>query len=145
MPLGEGDAVRLTTSKYFTPTGRSIQKPYNGDRDAYFEDIGNRYHTGEMADANKIPVSDSLAFKTPEGRTVFGGGGITPDFYITNTNTEAEEWKAFILNSNLMNNFIFKQLDKNRRAFNALKKRGLDGRSIYRNAPLAQTFRELLY
>ena len=125
MPLGEGDAVRLTTSKYFTPTGRSIQKPYNGDRDAYFEDIGNRYHTGEMADANKIPVSDSLAFKTPEGRTVFGGGGITPDFYITNTNTEAEEWKAFILNSNLMNNFIFKQLDKNRRAFNALKKEDL--------------------
>jgi carboxyl-terminal processing protease len=125
MPLGEGDAVRLTTSKYFTPTGRSIQKPYNGDRDAYFEDIGNRYHTGEMADANKIPVSDSLAFKTPEGRTVFGGGGITPDFYITNTNPEAEEWKAFILNSNLMNNFIFKQLDKNRRAFNALKKEDL--------------------
>ena len=125
MPLGEGDAVRLTTSKYFTPTGRSIQKPYNGDRDAYFEDIGNRYHTGEMADANKIPVSDSLAFKTPEGRTVFGGGGITPDFYITNTNTEAEEWKAFILNSNLMNNFIFKQLDKNRRALNALKKEDL--------------------
>ena len=125
MPLGNGDAVRLTTSKYFTPTGRSIQKPYNGDRDAYFEDIGNRYHNGEMADANKIPVSDSLAFKTSGGRTVYGGGGITPDHYITDTNTETEKWKTFILNSNLMNNFIFKQLDKNRRGFNELKKEEL--------------------
>jgi carboxyl-terminal processing protease len=118
MPLGGGDAIRLTIAKYFTPTGRSIQKPYNGDREAYFQDLSNRYHKGEMANAKKIPVTDSLAYKTPEGRTVYGGGGITPDFYISNNNTLREQWSSFILNSNLMNNFVFKELDNNRIKFN---------------------------
>ena len=118
MPLGGGDAVRLTIAKYYTPTGRSIQKPYNGDREAYYQDLSNRYHKGEMADAKKIPVTDSLAYKTQEGRTVYGGGGITPDFYISNYNTEEEQWSSFILNSNLMNNFVFKELDNNRIKFN---------------------------
>lgn len=121
MPLGGGDAVRLTIAKYFTPTGRSIQKPYNGDREAYYEDLSNRYDRGEMADAKKIPINDSLDFKTPQGRTVYGGGGITPDFYISNNNTKEEEWNSFILNSNLMNNFVFDELDKNRSKFNALE------------------------
>ena len=117
MPLGGGDAVRLTIAKYFTPTGRSIQKPYNGDREAYDQDLSNRYN-GEMADAKKIPVTDSLAYKTPKGRIVFGGGGITPDFYISNKNTEQEEWNSLLLNSNMMNNFVFEELDKNRNKFN---------------------------
>jgi len=134
MPLGGGDAVRLTIAKYFTPTGRSIQKPYNGNREGYFKDLSNRYQTGEMADVNKIPVIDSLAFKTPKGRAVYGGGGITPDFYISNTKTEEEEWNLFILNSNFMNNFVFDQLDQNRRDFNAIEKDGL----------LANQFEDLL-
>lgn len=125
MPLGGGDAVRLTIAKYFTPTGRSIQKPYNGNREAYYQDLSNRYHRGEMADAKKIPVTDSLAFKTPEGRTVFGGGGITPDFYITNTNSEEQEWNSLILNSNMMNNFVFEKLDDNRKKFNGFKRSDL--------------------
>ena len=58
-----------------------------------------------------------MAYKTPEGRTVYGGGGITPDFYISNNNTEEEEWSSYILNSNLMNNFVFKELDNNRKKF----------------------------
>lgn len=134
MPLGGGDAVRLTIAKYFTPTGRSIQKPYDGNRQAYFEDLSNRFHRGEMADRNKIPVIDSLAFKTPEGRTVYGGGGITPDFYISNTMNEEEEWNSFILNSRYMNNFIFDRLDQNRKEFNAIEKEDL----------LANQFEDLL-
>jgi carboxyl-terminal processing protease len=134
MPLGGGDAVRLTIAKYFTPTGRSIQKPYDGNREAYFEDLSNRYHRGEMADANKIPVIDSLAFKTPKGRTVYGGGGITPDFYISNTMNEEEEWNSIILNSNFMNNFVFDRLDQNRKEFNAIEKEDL----------LANQFEDLL-
>ena len=63
---------------------------------------------------------DSLAFKTPNGRTVYGGGGISPDFYISNPNNELEEWNVFFLNSNLMNNFVFEEMDKNRNQFNAL-------------------------
>ena len=125
MPLGGGDAVRLTIAKYFTPTGRSIQKPYNGNRKAYYQDISNRYHSGEMADSKKIPLVDSLAFKTPKGRTVFGGGGITPDFYIPNTNSDEQEWNSYVLNSNMMNNFVFEKLDKYRKKFIDLNKNDL--------------------
>ena len=120
MPLGGGDAVRLTIAKYFTPTGRSIQKPYNRDRESYNQDLSNRYQSGEIADSKKIPIIDSLLFKTRMGRTVYGGGGITPDIYISNKKTEKEEWNSLILNSNMMNNFVFEELDKDRRKFNSL-------------------------
>ena len=117
MPLGGGDAIRLTIAKYFTPTGRSIQKPYNGNREDYYQDLNNRYHKGELADVEKIPIADSLAFETPSGRTVFGGGGIMPDFYIPNTNSEKEEWNSLILDSNVMSNFVFEELDNYRNKF----------------------------
>jgi len=122
MPLGGGDAVRLTIAKYFTPTGRSIQKPYKGNREDYYQDLNNPNHRGEMAHSKKIPVTDSLAYITPMGRTVFGGGGITPDFYIPNTNSEEEEWSSLILDSNVMNNFVFEELDKNRNKFRGFEK-----------------------
>jgi len=125
MPLGKGDAVRLTIAKYFTPTGRSIQRPYEGDRAAYYEDISHRYHKGEMGDSKKVEVVDSLAFKTPNGRTVYGGGGIAPDFDISYPNDELEQWNSFLLNSNLMNNFVFEEMDKNRTRFNSLKEEDL--------------------
>ena len=122
MPLGGGDAVRLTIAKYFTPSGRSIQKPYfNNNRKDYYEDLNNRFENGEMADEKKIPIIDSLAFKTPKGRTVYGGGGITPDSYVSNKNTQEEEWNDLILNSPLISNFVFNELDKNRKAFSKLK------------------------
>ena len=70
LPLGKGDQIRLTTARYYTPTGRSIQKPYNtNDKETYFADLQNRFKKGEMKDAKNIPLEDSLAFKTPKGRT----------------------------------------------------------------------------
>ncbi|MEK9603440.1 MAG: S41 family peptidase [Flavobacteriaceae bacterium] len=140
MPLGEGDAVRLTIAKYFTPTGRSIQKPYNGNREAYYEDLNYRYHRGEMSDENKIPIADSLAFTTPEGRTVYGGGGIIPDFFVSNNNSEEQEWNSFLLNSNLMNNFVFDELDKNRKEFVLLKKEVLLGEKFKEMLPWYELF-----
>lgn len=122
MPLGGGDAVRLTIAKYYTPSGRSIQKPYsNNGRKDYYEDLNNRFENGEMADEKKIPIIDSLAFKTASGRTVYGGGGITPDSYVSNKNTQEEEWNDLILNSPLISNFVFNELDNNRKAFSKLK------------------------
>ena len=122
MPLGGGDAVRLTIAKYYTPSGRSIQKPYsNNGRKDYYEDLNNRFENGEMADEKKIPIIDSLAFKTASGRTVYGGGGITPDSYVSNKNTQEEEWNDLILNSPLISNFVFNELDQNRKAFSKLK------------------------
>ena len=117
-PLGDGDAIRLTTARYYTPTGRSIQRPYGGqDRDTYYNEFNRRYDSGEMASVDNIPVNDSLAYKTPQGRIVYGGGGITPDLYVPNTNTRLEEFDFFLLRSNLMNHFVFTYLDKNRSAY----------------------------
>ena len=117
LPLGDGDAIRLTTARYYTPTGRSIQRPYNQDKEAYFNEVNRRYESGEMADASQIPVNDSLSFTTPKGRIVYGGGGITPDIYVPNKNTREEEWDTFILRSNLMNHFVFTSLDQNRKVY----------------------------
>ena len=121
MPLGGGDAVRLTIAKYFTPSGRSIQKPYSNNRKDYYEDLNKRFENGEMADEKKIPIIDSLAFKTPRGKTVYGGGGIIPDKYISNENTQEEEWNDLILNSPLISNFVFNKLDQNRKGFSKLE------------------------
>ena len=74
-----------------------------------------------MADQTKIPIIDSLSYKTPKGRIVYGGGGIIPDEYVSNKNTKEEQWNDLILNSPLISNFIFDQLDLNRKAFSLLK------------------------
>ncbi len=114
MPLGDGDAVRLTTARYYTPTGRSIQRPYDNDHEAYYAEVTERYERGEMEDQAKIPQNDSLAYTTPKGRTVYGGGGIHPDLFVPNNNTQEEEWDSFVLRSNVINHFVFVTLDANR-------------------------------
>ena len=117
MPLGQKEAVRLTTARYYTPTGRSIQRPYDQGNQVYFEEIGERRASGEMADAEKIPQNDSLAFTTPKGRTVYGGGGIVPDIYVPLDETPDEQWSNYLLRSNLINHFVFTELDQRRSDF----------------------------
>lgn len=114
MPIGRKEAVRLTTARYYTPTGRSIQRPFGENKKAYFDEVNERYESGELADKSKIPLNDSLAFKTPKGRTVYGGGGIVPDFYLSIDATPDEEWSDYILHSNLINHFVFTELDQRR-------------------------------
>ena len=114
MPLGQGDQIRLTTARYFTPTGRSIQRPYDASsKSEYYAEVRERYRTGEMEDPSNIPVNDSLVFTTPEGRKVYGGGGITPDIYISNDDSLEETWNRFLISSNYIDLFVFQQLNKN--------------------------------
>lgn len=80
--LGDGSAVRLTVSRYYTPTGRSIQRPYDEGRQAYYDEYTRRYENGELQDKSKIEVNDSLKKITPGGNVVYGGGGIIPDIYV---------------------------------------------------------------
>jgi len=80
--LNDGSALRLTTARYYTPTGRSIQKSYSNGADDYFHDIAQRYKKGEFMVADSIHFNDSLKYTTPEGRTVYGGGGIMPDYFV---------------------------------------------------------------
>ena len=81
--LNDGSRVRLTTARYYTPTGRSIQKPYKkGHKYEYEQAFKNRQYSGELFYKDSIPVVDSLKFTTPKGKTVYGGGGIMPDIFV---------------------------------------------------------------
>ncbi|SCY42499.1 carboxyl-terminal processing protease [Nonlabens sp. Hel1_33_55] len=82
MQLGDGSAVRLTVARYYTPTGRSIQRPYNTGNEDYFNEYLERYENGELQDKSNIEVNDSLRYRTPGGKIVYGGGGIIPDVFV---------------------------------------------------------------
>jgi carboxyl-terminal processing protease len=83
MEMGDGSVVRLTIAKYYTPSGRSIQKPYNSiNTEAYFNDFQERFQKGELYEKDAIAIADSLKFKTKKGKIVYGGGGIMPDVFV---------------------------------------------------------------
>ena len=112
--LGDGSAIRLTIARYYTPTGRSIQKPYEkGKGKNYSRDINNRIKSGELLNKDSIKVVDSLKFKTPKGKTVYGGGGIVPDVFV------AVDTSAYLNNFyfNTIQNFAFDLVDTNRKSF----------------------------
>ena len=80
--LSDNSALRLTIARYYTPVGRSIQRPYNNGGKAYYEEIANRYHDGETQSADSIKNDTNKIFKTKGGKVVYGGGGITPDYIV---------------------------------------------------------------
>jgi carboxyl-terminal processing protease len=119
MPLGQGDQIRLTTARYFTPTGRSIQRPYDStSRKDYYAEIQNRYGSGEMQDPSNIPTLDTIEYTTPKGKKVYGGGGITPDIYMSNKESPEELWSSYLIRSNLVDRFVFLELDQNIQKYN---------------------------
>lgn len=120
MSLGDGSAVRLTIARYYTPTGRSIQKPYELGNKDYFEDYLERYENGELRSADSIKVADSLKFKTPLGKIVYGGGGIIPDVFVPKNIDYEIEHLTYLVRSGYMRMFIFEQLEKDRTYYNAL-------------------------
>lgn len=82
MVLKDGSSLRLTVARYYTPTGRSIQRPYDGDIEEYYHDRTDRYESGELYAPDSSKMVDSLKFKTPKGKVVYGGGGIMPDVFV---------------------------------------------------------------
>jgi carboxyl-terminal processing protease len=116
MDLGDGSAVRLTVSRYYTPTGRSIQKSYAKGHKDYYERFTERYNSGELLSIDSIKVVDSLKFKTPKGKVVYGGGGIIPDIFVPIGSNE-EEAVFSMDSSGFMSQFIFRYLEKDRSRF----------------------------
>ncbi|MGC4103347.1 S41 family peptidase [Ferruginibacter sp.] len=80
--LSDNSALRLTVARYYTPVGRSIQRPYNNGEKAYYEEISKRFHDGETQSADSIKNDKTKVYKTKGGKTVYGGGGITPDYFV---------------------------------------------------------------
>lgn len=118
MALGDGSAVRLTVSRYYTPTGRSIQKPYtNGNNTSYYNDYYKRLRTGELADEESIEVDDSLKFTTPKGKIVYGGGGIIPDVFVPVDRLYDNETINYLRRRGHFGYFVFEELDKDRDAY----------------------------
>jgi carboxyl-terminal processing protease len=123
MPLGDGSVVRLTISRYYTPTGRSIQRSYkNGNKD-YFDEYYDRFKSGELKSFDSIKVADSLKFETPKGKIVYGGGGIIPDVFVPLTSSPEELSLERGLRNKIvgyMDDFVFMKLDTARETYSGM-------------------------
>lgn len=113
--LRDSSAMRLTVARYYTPTGRSIQKPYSEGHAAYYGDIVDRYSNGEMLHPDSIHFDDSLKFTTPGGKTVYGGGGIMPDLYITVDSSAYAPFYYMLNSSGILYDFAVDYIDAHRR------------------------------
>lgn len=120
MALGDGSAVRLTIARYYTPTGRSIQRPYGNGNGSYYKDYEKRFRNGELISADSIPVADSLKFVTPKGKVVYGGGGIIPDIFIPKDTSVEKETVDYVSRYGFMSYFIFEYLEANRSDFDQM-------------------------
>lgn len=121
--LGDGSALRLTVARYYTPTGRSIQKPYDKGHDDYNEEVIKRFHDGEVLHGDTSTAHSGPAYRTlgKEKRTVFGGGGITPDIFVGfDTSTLARNITSLYMNGTL-NRFIYSYYIQHMPVFQSFK------------------------
>jgi carboxyl-terminal processing protease len=105
--LNDGSELRLTIARYYTPLGRSIQKPYNKGRAAYNEEVIDRFHNGEVIHGDTTSIHAGPVFKTPAGRLVYGGGGITPDVFVAIDTAQISREVSALYISGSLSNFIY--------------------------------------
>ncbi|MBR5215049.1 MAG: S41 family peptidase [Bacteroidales bacterium] len=113
--LGENGALRLTVARYYTPTGRCIQKPFEGSKEEYLLEEYSRYETGEMFSIDSIHFADSLKYITPKGKIVYGGGGIMPDIYVPLANDSSHYFFNKMANSGILFQYAFDYADSHRK------------------------------
>lgn len=114
----DGSSIRLTTNRYYTPSGRSIQKPYSKDYDIYNKDLTERFAHGELYQRDSIHINDSLQFKTVHGRTVYGGGGIVPDLFVGLEGDIKDDGIVYLGKSTYMSHFVYHLIRKNPEMYN---------------------------
>ena len=112
--LSDQSALRLTVARYYTPTGRCIQKPYSGNKEEYLLESYDRYENGELFHPDSIHFADSLKYTTPKGKTVYGGGGIMPDIYVPLVDDSTEYYFNRIVNLGLLYQYAFDYTDRHR-------------------------------
>jgi len=113
--LPDESVIRLTTAKYYTPSGRCSQKPYDNGTDEYFRDFSKRIEAGELISADSIIFPDSLKYFTDGKRVVYGGGGIMPDVFIPYDSTQYSDYYVDLRRNNMFNNFVLQYMDDNRK------------------------------
>jgi carboxyl-terminal processing protease len=113
--LSDGSELRLTISRYYTPSGRSIQKPYDRGLSAYQNEFHDRVEHGELFHADSIKFDDSLSYQTTKGRTVYGGGGIMPDYFIPLDTSEDSRYYFGLRNNNALREFSLNYYQKNQK------------------------------
>jgi carboxyl-terminal processing protease len=121
MNFQDGSAVRLTIARYYTPTGRSIQKPYEKGIGDYNSDFDKRLTNGELYKKDSIKVDLKLKYKTPKGKIVYGGGGIVPDIFVPLEVEHGDEGVIYLMQSGATGYYVFEELDKSRKQFQGLK------------------------
>ncbi|MDQ0108535.1 carboxyl-terminal processing protease [Chitinophaga terrae (ex Kim and Jung 2007)] len=119
--LDNGGALRLTVARYYIPSGRSIQKPYGKGHDDYNDDIMERLNHGELVNKDSIKINDTVPYKTAGGRRVYGGGGITPDFFIPFDTARFTPTLTAIYTRNTFGNFAYQYYTNHRETFKAYK------------------------
>lgn len=124
IPFSDGSAVRLTVARYYTPSGRSIQKPYDKGNDEYYKDIMARAIHGEFQKADSIHFSDTLKYITSAGRIVYGGGGIMPDFFVPADTLGYSEYYSKITQKGLVYQFALDYADSKRGELSGMKNTG---------------------
>ncbi len=113
-PLIDGSVIRLTTARYYTPTGRCIQRSYENGKDEYYRDLAERWKKGEMVSVDSIHLPDSLKYRTNNNRIVYGGGGIMPDIFIPYDSTWISDYYVDIRKKGILNKFTLTYVDDNR-------------------------------
>jgi carboxyl-terminal processing protease len=113
--LSDGSELRLTISRYYTPSGRSIQKPYDNGLSEYQNEFHQRVEHGELFHADSIKFNDSLKYQTTKGRTVYGGGGIMPDYFIPLDTSEDSRYYIRLRNNNALREFSLNYYQKNQK------------------------------
>ncbi len=119
--LPDGSAIRLTVARYYTPTGRCIQKPYDGIYEDYENELLDRLKRGELVNQDSIQFSDSLKFTTPGGRIVYGGGGIMPDLFVPLDTETLSNFYSQANSKGLIIQFAYDYLDQHRASFEQYK------------------------
>ncbi len=110
----DGSGLRLTISRYYTPTGRCIQKSYKNGTESYFKDFYNRVSNGELSSSDSIEFPDSLKYKTPNGKVVYGGGGIMPDIFVPVDTTNYSNYLGSVRSKGLIYKYALEYTDNNR-------------------------------
>lgn len=137
--LSDGSMMRLTIARYYTPSGRCIQKPYTkGDKEKYDQDLLDRYIRGEFFHKDSIHQNEELIYKTRKGRTVYGGGGIMPDIFVSSDTTDITSYSHEAFSRGLISRFAMQYSDRNRPTLSKFKKheelvRYLDTQPILEN------------